>query len=385
VRRRERKWSGVAGAGLPAVALAKAGRPGFRPRETRQTRDARVFAQGHRFAGIGLVGTHRGDAPQLHQTPGPRPQTQPIHPSQPERYLPTFATCASRGLSPSYAEIPIPPMKHHVLLGLILGLLATGKLGGQVLNLFEVQLNPAAKTLTITPTGNAPVISAPAVPVSNSQEGITFLNLLSANSTVPNELPTFSSPSNNTQIPGVNENSNALFVYKYTPGVDPNPTTYTRLGGDFNQVSQGLNAYDIFAEGSVAYRSTELETDDPYGNPSNPGKNLTLYSSLGDIYDLIAFYEIRFAQPGSNPSLTINFPSTFQISGDLSGGPYLVYAGRNSVNTSGAAAPENTSLLGTYTLTVVPEPSTYAAIAGGLGLVAAVLHRRRQRARATAA
>jgi hypothetical protein len=53
-------------------------------------------------------------------------------------------------------------------------------------------------------------------------------------------------------------------------------------------------------------------------------------------------------------------------------------------NTNLEIGPEifYTSFLGTYTLTVVPEPSTYAAIAGGLGLAAAVIHRRRQRAKA---
>jgi hypothetical protein len=55
-------------------------------------------------------------------------------------------------------------------------------------------------------------------------------------------------------------------------------------------------------------------------------------------------------------------------------GPKNVYAGTNDAY-SGA------SFLGTYQLTVVPEPSTYAAIAGGLGLAAAVIHRRRQRAK----
>ncbi len=77
---------------------------------------------------------------------------------------------------------------------------------------------------------------------------------------------------------------------------------------------------------------------------------------------------------------TVSFTST-NTPVDLAlavSGPRNVYAGLFDAYNGDA-------FLGTYTLTVVPEPSTYAAIAGGLGLVAAVLHRRRQRARASAA
>ncbi|MEN9813678.1 MAG: hypothetical protein RL479_2364, partial [Verrucomicrobiota bacterium] len=70
-------------------------------------------------------------------------------------------------------------MKHHVLLGLILGLLATAKLGGQVL--FNVEVNPSAKTVTITPNANAHP-SWPAIPYLSEytslrlSDGITLIN-----------------------------------------------------------------------------------------------------------------------------------------------------------------------------------------------------------------
>jgi hypothetical protein len=60
-----------------------------------------------------------------------------------------------------------------------------------------------------------------------------------------------------------------------------------------------------------------------------------------------------------------------------------VYRGRNDTFAGGlAGVDEYSSFIGTYEISVVPEPSTYAAIAGGLGLAAAVIHRRRQRAKA---
>ena len=123
---------------------------------------------------------------------------------------------------------------------------------------------------------------------------------------------------------------------------------------------------------------------DSYDNPLNPGKNLQLYSTASTIYDIVGATPVTFFKPGAQISLTITFGNG-ELTSAVSGGPYLVYAGRNSVNNNGGSSAEDTSLLGTYTITVVPEPSTYAAIAGGLGLLAAVLHRRRQRSRATAA
>ncbi|MFZ9745843.1 MAG: PEP-CTERM sorting domain-containing protein, partial [Opitutaceae bacterium] len=63
---------------------------------------------------------------------------------------------------------------------------------------------------------------------------------------------------------------------------------------------------------------------------------------------------------------------------------------QNSSFTGGTVFVQNQSPyssvdIGTYTYSVVPEPSTYAAIAGALGLGYAVYRRRRQAAATAAA
>ena len=273
-------------------------------------------------------------------------------------------------------------MKHHVLLGLMLGLLATARLGGQVPNLFNVVVNPSANTVTITPSAVAPLIPSANVPNLDSTTGITFLNFLPSTSTVSSL--SYTEANTDTLISGLNASTNALFVYNYfgtSPEDASDPTRYSILGaaGDL-----GLNARDFFNAQSVTGTSFLDPAYDAYDSPLNPGKNLQLYSTATTIYDIVGVTPVTFFKPGVQVSLTITFGNG-ELTSTLSGGPYLVYAGRNSVNSNGGSNAEDTSLLGTYTITVVPEPSTYAAIAGGLGLVAAVLHRRRQRARASAA
>jgi hypothetical protein len=59
------------------------------------------------------------------------------------------------------------------------------------------------------------------------------------------------------------------------------------------------------------------------------------------------------------------------------------FTGGISVFDNGAYGTEYS--IGTYTYSVVPEPSTYAAIAGALGLGYAVYRRRRQAAAAATA
>lgn len=273
-------------------------------------------------------------------------------------------------------------MKHHVMLGLILALLATAKLRGQVPNLFNVVVNPSANSVTITPNAIGPSIPSANVPILDSTTGITFLNFLPSTSTVSSLA--YTDANTDTLISGLNVSTNALFVYSYL-GTDPadasDPTKYTTLGGVGDL---GLNARDFFDAQSVAGTSFSTPAYGSFDSPLNPGKNLQLYSTSTTVYDIVGATPVTFFKPGVQLSLTLTFGAG-ELTSALSGGPYLVYAGRNSVYSSGGSAAEDTSFLGTYTITVVPEPSTYAAIAGGLGLLAAVLHRRRQRARATAA
>jgi hypothetical protein len=75
--------------------------------------------------------------------------------------------------------------------------------------------------------------------------------------------------------------------------------------------------------------------------------------------------------------MVITFESSFSSklpSASLTGG--AVYAISESLSEV---------VIGTYSYSVVPEPSTYAAIAGALGLGYAVYRRRRQAAAAATA
>jgi hypothetical protein len=233
-------------------------------------------------------------------------------------------------------------MKHHALLGLILGLLATAKLAGQPV-LFNVTFNPEGNLFTITGTGtqaNAINFSGSGnVPASlDSFQGITLLNFFPGNFT-----------------PG-----------GFAADVDDIPVTGDRtlkvnVGG--GELFLDLGAYTGTLIGNVPSGSIEA---------FNVDKNVNLYTSTGT--------PLLFNAGTIVFSGTVSFTST-NTPVDLAlavSGPRNVYAGLFDAYNGDA-------FLGTYTLTVVPEPSTYAAIAGGLGLVAAVLHRRRQRARASAA
>ena len=254
-------------------------------------------------------------------------------------------------------------MKHHVLLGLILGLLATARLGGQVL--FNVEINPALKTATITATGTAP--SAPASEIATSlfyTDGITLLNFFSLGTT--------------SGIADVNDATYGLVDRDSTApaGIRVYPSTAM-----FPENFDGwFVAYDVWQPIIPAALPDGV---------TNGTSNLNLYA-LTNYFDSLRNTDFSTSassnfgtdsvfQAGSG--VRISFGSTYNFSSniaDYSSADLRVYAGYNQ--------PYNgASFLGTYTLTVVPEPSTYAAIAGGLGLLAAVLHRRRQRARATAA
>jgi hypothetical protein len=250
-------------------------------------------------------------------------------------------------------------MKHHVLLGLILGLLATGRLGAQVL--FDVQITPSTRTVVITATGTPPT------PIANEvgntiyyYEGITFLNFFSAGTTS-----------------GISEVGDSVGTLTQRGPLDPVgikvfPSTIPADRG-------WLIAYDVW---------TPIIPEALPNGVTNSTSNLNLFAlstyvdSNRPSDDFTTSTNSNFGNDSvflAQSAVKIVFDSSYTFSSDPAAySNLLVYAGYN--NTF-----DGDSFLGTYTITVVPEPSTYAAIAGGLGLVAAVLHRRRQRARATAA
>jgi hypothetical protein len=236
-------------------------------------------------------------------------------------------------------------MKHHVLLGLILGLLATAKLGGQVL--FEVTFNPELGELNVRSTGNTP-ISLSGKFVANGGGINDTLNTFSDGITLTN-------------------------LFKTGPDFSG-----TMISGT-SSLSATVNGSPVlFGFGDIPFEIAPGGAEVP--GIVNNGRHLAIYSGTEDS-QLFNAGTLLFAQNGTITfQVGVNYvPPVFEI-GNNYVGPTNVYAGSHYGSTYSAD-----SILGTYSFSVVPEPSTYAAIAGGLGLAAAVLHRRRQRARATAA
>ena len=231
-----------------------------------------------------------------------------------------------------------------------------------------VVVDPAANTISITPNASEHP-SQPAIPLLQEytslflSDGITLINLLPASSTA-------STSPFGVSIP------QTLKVYEYV--VDPNtpgaPGTYQPSPATFSSLA-------IYGSGTLTGSGIPNDT---FGNPANPGKNINLFNPSETNFYL---FDLRFSKPEDTSSLTISFAGAGALPASASSytGPHYVYAGINTVFPVESGGITYNTFLGTYTLTVVPEPSTYAAIAGGLGLLAAVLHRRRQRARATAA
>jgi hypothetical protein len=244
-------------------------------------------------------------------------------------------------------------MKHHVLLGLILGLLATAKLGAQAAGLqttpvlFNVTFDNSSLEVTIRATGEN-ALTPTGIPdnLNNSLVGMTFINF-------------FSSEVEGTAGEIVGERTLAIKVgdSEYSP-IDP----YQIFSNDPGIQQPGTNL--------VALNTTRY----------NPGQNLAIGSFAelpwsGGTITFLADSTLTFKYTAQRTITNNSEPTGVNATFD---GPLYIYAGYNN-------AYNGNSFLGTYTLTVVPEPSTYAAIAGGLGLAAAVLHRRRRRSRASAA
>ena len=233
----------------------------------------------------------------------------------------------------------------------MMGLLATAKLGGQVPVLFNVSYDLNAGEVTITATGQSPLSLAGKFS-SDDPAG-----------SIPSGLSTF--------IDGITLTN--LFQYDFN-------SASTTISGT-SSLSARINNSEpfLFGYGTVPF---EVSTGNlTISGIENGGLNLSIFSRSEDNKFFNSGPLVLSANGSfvlSTGSAQLVFPNFSNPQGVNYTGPLNVYAGYN--DSYGGA-----SLLGTYTITVVPEPSTYAAIAGGLGLVAAVLHRRRQRARASAA
>ncbi len=250
-----------------------------------------------------------------------------------------------------YAKLLTRPMKHHALFGLILGLVAAARIWGaeppSVLTspvLFTVEFNNATKLVTVTGTGATATTTA--LPTGlTSYDGITLLNFFSTNSsqTWGDFGPEMGTSERTLEISilGATPSPRFLDPYAATSGISDPGSQLTDLGQNYN-IGQNL-----------ALGSTD------------PG---TAYGTGAVTFSFSGVVEFKYS--GNREFTNNNDPSSPGFEG-----PLYVYAGANDANFGNA-------FLGTYTISVVPEPTTYAAIAGGLGLAAAVIHRRRQRAKA---
>lgn len=221
----------------------------------------------------------------------------------------------------------------------LLGLLALGASTAVAQSnvLFNVTYDPTSLRLTFTPTGNAVTWSGGSsgnVINSTIGAGIYFENFFSA-----------------------------------TP-----PTTQN---GEFARTSvlDGLQGAVLSGSNLVSNGSSPLNAGFEDG-----GVALNLASSSNTSQAL----NFTYGQAAFMPqSLVIEFATDVEAkmktAPSFSGGSVSVFAS-TLANPLG-----DTYVLGTYTYSAVPEPSTYAAIAGALGLGYAVYRRRRQAAAAATA
>ncbi len=205
----------------------------------------------------------------------------------------------------------------------LLGLLALGASTAVAQNkLFDLTYNPTQYKLTITPTSAA---------ASGSLSALTFL-------------PEY----------GLLFNS----FFQTTPAAI--------LPNDFKLPTSAVTG------GITSFSGSGTVMNNVYSDTVEP-KDLNIASLAAGT---MTFGSASTAFVSSPSALTITFSSNvdpFMRTASFSGGMVSAFAS-TSVEYS----------LGTYSYSVVPEPSTYAAIAGALGLGYAVYRRRRQAAAAAA-
>jgi hypothetical protein len=208
----------------------------------------------------------------------------------------------------------------------LLGLLALGVSSAGAQNvLFNVSYNPTNLKLTITPTNAS---------ATGAFSGITFLPEYGVN--LDSFFPSGSNLTPNIAVPGT-------------------------ITGSIRATSHTGSSLNAVYVDSADPRDLNLAT---------LSSGTMTFASTGP-----AFVN-PVSTPGTQP-MVITFESSFSSklpSASLTGG--AVYAISESLSEV---------VIGTYSYSVVPEPSTYAAIAGALGLGYAVYRRRRQAAAAATA
>jgi hypothetical protein len=217
-------------------------------------------------------------------------------------------------------------LRHLALLGLLV--LGASTAGAQVL--FNLTYNPSELKLVVTPTGNTASGSLSSK-VFLAEYGVLFSGFFAQD---PGAYPS-GILAQNYQVP--TQSIANGFAAASTPSVPMN-VVYSDI----------VNRVDLNVSSNTAGAMT--------------------FASSG----------ASFVNSSSNP-LTITFASSvnpFMRTSSFTGGAVSVFDNSTPYG--------NEYTIGTYNYSVVPEPSTYAAIAGALGLGYAVYRRRRQAAAAAA-
>jgi hypothetical protein len=206
----------------------------------------------------------------------------------------------------------------------VLGLFALGASSAGAQELFNLQYNPSARTLQITPT-SAAVNSSARSSTYRAEYGLLFGSLF------------------------VTAPSSSILTF------DGKLPTDSIVGGI------------VSSSGSGTLMSTA------YPDPVLP-RDLNIQSLSAGTMSF-----------GSGTAFLQSSPVTLTFSTSLANSTYMPANSFSGGTVSAFTMGGTEQSLGTYSYSVVPEPSTYAAIAGALGLGYAVYRRRRQAAAAATA